>query len=78
MISIITPSLNILKDGRRKYFERMMESVHNQSYKNIEHIFIDGASNDGTIELLNVYKDKGWINSIIIEKDAGIYKALNK
>lgn len=34
------------------------ESVHNQNYKNIEHLLIDGASNDGTLEILEEYKNK--------------------
>lgn len=78
ILSIITPCLNIIKDGREVYFHKMMESVHNQSYKNIEHIVIDGGSNDGTVALLESYKNKGWITKIISEKDTGIYNALNK
>ncbi|MDD5396536.1 MAG: glycosyltransferase family 2 protein [Candidatus Moranbacteria bacterium] len=78
MISVITPCYNIIKDGREEYFHKMMKSVHEQTYKDIEHIFIDGGSNDGTLEILKKYQDKGWIDKLISEKDTGIYEALNK
>jgi glycosyltransferase involved in cell wall biosynthesis len=51
--------------------------VQNQTYKNIEHIVIDGASTDGTLDLLKEYQEKGWIK-YYSEPDRGIYDALNK
>ena len=61
----------------REFFIQNMESVHSQSYPNIEHIVIDGASDDGTIELLEEYQKKGWIK-YYSEPDNGIYDAFNK
>lgn len=55
----------------------MVNSVHNQSYKNIEHIVIDGKSSDSTIDLLKELASKKWI-SYISEQDRGIYDAMNK
>jgi len=77
LVSIITVTFNLIKAGREKYFRQCLESVHNQTYKNIEHIIIDGASNDGTVDLTKKYADKGWIK-YISEQDNGIYDALNK
>ncbi len=59
-----------------KHIERTLLSVINQTYKNIEYIVIDGASSDGTLEIINQYRNK--IATIISEKDDGIYWAMNK
>jgi glycosyltransferase involved in cell wall biosynthesis len=76
-ITVITITYNIIKADREKYFRQCIESVHNQTYKNIEHIIIDGASDDGTIDIIKEYEQKGWI-SYFSEKDTGIYNAMNK
>ena len=70
-ITVVTVVLNGEKD-----FERTILSVINQSYKNIEYIVIDGGSTDGTLDIIERYKDK--IDYVIIEKDRGIYDAMNK
>lgn len=77
LISIITPTFNIINDNRENKFLQMVNSVHNQSYENIEHIVIDGKSSDGTVDLLKELASKKWI-SYISEQDRGIYDAMNK
>lgn len=77
LVTIITPSFNLIKNGRKDWFIQNMESVQNQTYKNIEHIVIDGASTDGTVKLLQQYQEKGWIK-YYSEPDKGIYDAMNK
>jgi len=47
-----------------------------QNYDNIEHIIIDGNSNDETIDLINKTPNK--VKILISEKDNGIYDAMNK
>ena len=70
LVSVITPSFNCAK-----YIENTILKIQNQTYQNIEHIIIDGGSNDNTIEILKKYKDKiTWIS----EKDSGMYDAINK
>lgn len=76
-ITIVTVTYNLIKAGREKVFRQCVESVHNQTYKNIEHLVIDGASTDGTLELLNEYSDKGYFK-YYSEPDNGIYEAMNK
>lgn len=70
-LSVITIVYNNVKD-----IERTMLSVLNQSYANIEYIIIDGASTDGTKDIIHKYKDK--LGQFISEKDKGIYDAMNK
>lgn len=76
-VTVITIVYNAIKNGRRQFLLDNIESVHGQDYNNIEHLFVDGASTDGTVELLQKYADKGWIR-LISEPDNGIYDAMNK
>lgn len=56
--------------------ENLIKSVLSQTYGNIEFVIVDGASKDGTIDVINRYKDK--IDTIVSEPDKGIYDAMNK
>lgn len=53
LVSVVTPVLNGIK-----YLEACVQSLLNQSYSNIEHIFTDGGSTDGTLEMLTLYRAK--------------------
>lgn len=76
-VTIITPTFNLIKEGRELFFRQCVESIHNQTYQNIEHLVIDGASTDGTENILKEYADKGWIK-YISEPDNGMCDAMNK
>lgn len=69
LVSIITPSYN-----QAGYISRTIKSVRMQDYPNIEHIVVDGKSNDGTVGIL---KKCGWLRWIS-EKDSGQTNAINK
>ena len=71
LLSVITVVYNNVK-----HLERTIKSVINQSYCNIEYLVIDGASTDGTLNILEKYQDK--IDVLISERDQGIYDAMNK
>lgn len=71
ILSVITVVYN-----DKKNIERTMLSVLQQSYPHIEYIIVDGASTDGTLEIINSYKEK--ISVFISEPDKGIYDAMNK
>lgn len=71
LISIITIALNA-----EIYLEQTIQSVLNQTYKNIEYIIVDGGSTDGTLGVIEKYKNA--IDHIISEKDEGIADAMNK
>lgn len=74
LVSIITPVLN-----GSKYLEACIQSVLNQSYPYIEHIFVDGGSTDGTVDKLSSYRDKHPDRiRFISEPDKGSGEAWNK
>ena len=56
---------------------RAIESVLNNNYDNIECIVVDGASNDGTVDIIKSY-DSNPKFKYITEPDTGIYNAMNK
>ncbi|MCA9472046.1 MAG: glycosyltransferase [Nitrospirales bacterium] len=68
-ISIVTPTKNCAH-----YLRECIESVLAQNYENFEHIIVDGASHDGTVEILKSYPHVKWIS----EPDNGEAEALNK
>ncbi|MGH8615942.1 MAG: glycosyltransferase [Gammaproteobacteria bacterium] len=53
-----------------------VRSVSGQRYPSIEHIIIDGGSNDGTLEVLSPFRDR--IAVLVSEPDGGMYDAMNK
>ena len=70
-ISIITVTKN-----SEKFLEENINSLKNQTYKNFEHIIIDGNSTDRTVEIIKKNKDK--IDYWVSEPDEGLYDAMNK
>lgn len=70
-ISIITVAYNAASTIRD-----CLQSVAEQSFQDVEHIIIDGASTDGTMEVIERYRDH--LASVISEPDQGIYDAMNK
>ena len=77
-ISIITVCYNIIDSGRKQYFKQMLDSVKEQSYDNIEHIIIDGASSDGSVEYIKHLIKDDQRTVFVSEPDTGIYDAMNK
>lgn len=71
LVSVIT----VVRNGE-EHLEHTIQSVINQSYDNIEYIIIDGASSDGTVDIIRKYED--YIDYWMSEKDSGIYDAMNK
>ena len=69
-ITIITVTKN-----SEKFIKQNIISVQNQSYKNYEHIIVDGNSEDNTIKIIKSYKKK--IKFIKNLKDKGLYHAMN-
>jgi glycosyltransferase involved in cell wall biosynthesis len=70
-ISIITVCRNSAATIRET-----LESVASQSHRNLEHIIIDGCSTDGTLAVINEWKQ--YPVRLVSEPDKGIYDAMNK
>ena len=70
-ISVVTVVYNAVTT-----IEDTIKSVINQDHNDIEHLVIDGGSTDGTMEIVNRYKDH--LAIIVSEQDDGIYDAMNK
>mgnify|MGYP003974861483 CR=1 FL=1 len=70
-ISIITSVWN-----NKETIKDAINSVLSQTYTDIEYIIVDGASSDGTIEIIKSYGDK--ITKFVSAKDKGIYDGLNR
>lgn len=68
-ISVLSPSFNCAG-----LIRRCVDSVRSQNYPAIEHIIVDGASTDGTVDILKSYSHLRWIS----EPDNGEACALNK
>lgn len=73
LITIITPTLNVMET-----IGLTLKSVWSQTYPNIEHIIIDGVSEDGTLEIIREAMEKYPGIRLWSEKDAGVYDAMNK
>ncbi len=71
VFSIITITYNAAA-----FLETTIQSIVGQTYPHIEYLIIDGASNDGTQEIIKRYEAE--VNYWVSEPDKGLYDAMNK
>ena len=70
-ISVIMPSLN-----QAQFVEAALQSVLTQDYKDFEVVFVDGGSTDGTMDIVENYRDR--LAYCVSESDKGQSDALHK
>ncbi|NDV63730.1 glycosyltransferase family 2 protein [Bacteroides sp. 224] len=78
MPDLFTPTFSIITVtyNAEKVLEATIQSVTSQTYPHIEYIIVDGASKDGTKEIIQRFDSR--IDKWISEPDKGIYDAMNK
>lgn len=67
MVTVVIPAYN-----SARYIDKAIESVINQTYKDIELIVVDDCSTDNTIEVVEKYKGKIKLNIVKNEKNVGV------
>lgn len=72
-VSIITPTFN-----SEKTISDTIKSIDMQTHKNIEHIIVDGLSEDSTYKVISSFKSESTTRKFISMADDGIYDAMNK
>ncbi len=73
LLSIIIPTFNSVSTIRET-----IESIINQTYKNVEILVLDNISKDATCNIVNEYVNKYPQIKLNSEKDKGVYDAMNK
>lgn len=77
-VTVVTVVSELVKGDRKDFFRQCVASVASQSGVRVEHIIVDGGSDDGTTELIaecaGVRDNVTWLS----EPDKGIYDAMNK
>ena len=72
--SIITITYNA-----EKVLQRTLDSVRSQTYRDMEHLIVDGASTDKTVAMADAYRQRASYDVVVrSEPDRGIYDAMNK
>jgi glycosyltransferase involved in cell wall biosynthesis len=69
-------SIIIVTYNAAEFLQNCLNSIYKQKYPAIEIVMLDGASTDGTVDILKTNSDK--ITFWKSEKDEGIYDAMNK
>lgn len=73
LISVIIPVYNT-----SKYLEKCINSLINQTYKNLELIFVNDGSTDNSLEILNKYANTDTRIKVVSQKNSGLSQTRNK
>lgn len=76
-VTIITPTYNIVEAGKADDFTLQINLLNRQTYPYVDHLVMDNASTDETIDILKDFKNGGYLN-FYSARDNGKYDAINK
>ena len=77
-VSVVTVCLNPIKAGRLELFAKNLDSVQQQTGVTVEHVIVDGASSDGTLQFVRSYRNQHHDMCLLSRVDSGIYDAMNR
>lgn len=77
-ITVVTVVFNAVKAGRAEALRRAMASVAKQKNCAYEHLIVDGASQDGTLAIIQEAAARDERIRVVSEPDRGLYDAMNK
>lgn len=72
LITVVVPVYNV-----EKYLKKCLDSIVNQTYKNLEIICVDDGSPDNSIDILNIFAEKDKRIKIIRQRNQGLSEARN-
>ncbi|MEM8824766.1 MAG: glycosyltransferase family 2 protein [Pseudomonadota bacterium] len=81
MVTVITATWNLIDAGRADLVRGAAESLFSQTFRDMEWLIQDGASTDGTVDLLQDLVDHAPADlsaRLISEPDQGLYDAMNR
>lgn len=75
LITLVTVTYNA-----ERTLGRTLKSIEEQTYKEVEHVIVDGASTDGTVAMAKAYSKRNARHKVTVvsEPDKGLYDAMNK
>lgn len=77
-VTVVTVVRNAVSAGRTREFVQSMASVQMQANVRAEHLIVDGASDDGTLELIGTLPSDRIPRVVSSARDSGIYDAMNR
>lgn len=77
-ISVITATWNLIEHGRQDRFKQAVTCIRDQACPGLEHVIQDGASSDGTPDLIRRVVGEDAATIVVSAPDTGLYDAMNR
>ena len=77
-VTVVTVVFNAIEGGRGEMLRQCLDSVQSQRGVAVEHLIVDGASKDGTVDMVRGYDNRSAGIRLLSAPDSGIYDAMNR